>query len=243
MFCIVRFSSVSKVSLLASLLVSSFMVQAQTAGPVAAAEQKVSEQQSPTYHFPQWPQRKQVKKEMAPPPPPGPYMSTALSGNSIKAPSFSNQTKKRSMRFDSSNISMDTFSPDVPWPKNMTAPSPSRWMPDNGYQYVQPQAMKNRQQAAPAQVNPHHYNPRPSMNWSGMRFNPNSTNNYPDSGVSMPDMVWSNNHARGGNAAPSMGYSADRSQSQTRRPYQGNSNAYTPNRGPSRQAPRQAGMQ
>jgi len=247
MFFIVRFSYMGKMSLLASLLVSSFMVQAQTAESDAAVEQKTSEQQSPVYHFPQWPQRKQAKKEILPPPPPGPYMSTALSGKSIKAPSFSKQATKRSMAFDSSDITMDTFSPDIPWPKNLTAPSPSRWMPDNGYQYVQPRAMDNRRQAVPTQVNPNNYHPRsvPSMNWSGMRFNPNSTSNYPGSGMPTPDMGWSNNRTRGGSAPmnrmPSMGNSAN--QNQMRRPYQGNANTYMPNRGPSRQAPRQGGLQ
>ena len=225
MFFIVRFSSVSKISLLASLLVSSFMAQAQTtAGSVAASEQKTSEEPSSVYHFPQWPQRKQVKKERVPPPPPGPYMSTALSGNSIKAPSFSNRAKKPGMRFGSSNTSMDTFSPDIPWPKSLTAPSPSRWMPDNGYQYVRPPIINNRQQAASAPAYLNNYRPRPG-----------------------PSMNWSNNRARGSNAPtnwmPSMGYSADRNQNQVRRPYQDNSNAYTPNRGPSRQAPRQGGLQ
>jgi len=245
MFFIVRFSYMGKMSLLASLLVSSFMVQAQTAESGIVVEQKTSEQ-SPVSPFPQWPQRKQAKKEMLPPPPPGPYMSTALSGNSMKAPSFSKQATKRSMAFDSSDISMDTFSPDIPWPKNLTTPSPSRWMPDNGYQYVQPRAMDNRRQVVPAQVNSNNYRPRsaPPMNWSGMRFNPNSTNNYPASGMSMPDMGWSNNRARGGSAPtnrmPSMGNSVN--QNQMRRPYQGNANTYMPNRDPSRQAPRQGGL-
>ncbi len=249
MFFINRLSRTSSVCLLASMLTFSFMVQAQVieSVPEVASEQMSSEQASetkqPVFHFPQWPNRKQVKKEIVPPPPPGPYMSSALSGHSIKAPSFSHRFNKPRMAFDSSNVSMDTFSPDIPWPTNLSPPS--RWMPENGYQYVQPQVSKNRQQTAPIN-NQNGYRPQsPQMNWSGMRFNPNSGNNSANApSMSMPDMRWPNNQpydSKGpANWMPSEGYPVNRGQY---RSYPGSTNASMSNRGPARQDARQGGLQ
>jgi len=232
MFFINRLSRIRNVSMLASLLACSFMVQAQVSesAPETASEQKVSEGKQAVYHFPKWPNRKHVKRKMVPPPPPGPYMSTALSGKSLKAPSFSSRANKPNMAFDSSKVSMNTFSPDVDWPTNLRPPT--RWVPENGYQYVQPQATNNRRHAAP-QKNQYRYRRQqgPQMNWSGMSFNPNSNpnqNNNSTNGtsVSMPGM---------------MGYPASRNQ--YRRPYPGNDNASMLNRGPVRQNAQQAGLQ
>jgi len=150
-----------------SLMLSSFMVQAQNAEPMATVSSSNAPsnatEETAAFHFPQWPQRRQAKEEVVPPPPPGPYMSAALNGGSVKAPSFgnNNRNKRRAMSFDSSNVTMDTFSPDIPWPTSMRPPS--RWVPDNGYQYVQPQAMQNTQQRVPD----NQYRPRsgPPMNW------------------------------------------------------------------------------
>jgi len=246
MFFIDRLSSTSSISLLASLMIFSFNVQAQATEsiPEAASEPTAKEGKQSVYHFPQWPSRKQVKRERVPPPPPGPYMSTALSGKSIKPPSFSNRVNKPKVTFDSSDVSMDTFSPDVPWPTNLR-PSPSRWMPENGYQYVQPPANNNRQQAVPTN-NQYGYRPQgPQMNWSGMRFNPNPANRLTNGqGMSMPDMRWSDNRARGSNApanrVPSMGYPANRG---PYRPNPDNANPPVSNQIPARQDTRQGGLQ
>jgi len=217
MFFINRLSRPSSIGILVSSLTFPFMVQAQVSAPDAASEQKASEKKKPVYHFPQWPNRKQVKREMVPPPPPGPYMSTALSGRSFKAPSFSNQTNKPNMTFDSSNVSLDTFSPDVLWPTNIEPPS--RWMPENGYRFVQPQAANNSQQAAPGN-NQYGYRPQgPQMNWSDNQYR---GNNGP------------------ANWMPSMGYPANRGQY---RPYPGNANDSMSNRSPARQNARQGGLQ
>lgn len=107
--------------------------------------------------FPRWPERKVEKRSSAPPPPPGPYMSTALSNDSLSGPRFddrnkgrnsgddtrynrSGNTNRQDARKNSSGGSAKTmanekFSPDVPWPGNMTRPA-TRWMPDDGYQFV-----------------------------------------------------------------------------------------------------------
>ena len=56
-------------------------------------------------------------KEIVPPPPPGPYRSTALSGFSVEKQSFAHHLNKPAARSDSVNVPMDTFSPDRAWPE------------------------------------------------------------------------------------------------------------------------------
>jgi len=87
--------------------------------------------------FPQWPARATVNKDIIPPPPPGPYMSTALGDYSIHGPRFARQVNRPEMGFDSANVPMDIYSPDIPWPKDLRAPNPSNtWMPEEGYKYA-----------------------------------------------------------------------------------------------------------
>ncbi|PCJ87143.1 MAG: hypothetical protein COA54_06455 [Thiotrichaceae bacterium] len=245
MFFIDRLSRTSSFSLLVLLLTFSFMLQAQVTEPVpdVASEPSASAGKQSVYSFPKWPVRQQVKRDRVPPPPPGPYMSSALNGHSIKAPSFSHRVNKPERVFDSSNISLDTFSPDIPWPANLRQ-APSRWMPENGYQYVPPQVSHNRQQAVPAN-NHYGYRPRsPQMNWSGMRFNPNANNLTNRTGMPVPDMRGSDNRSRGShgpaNWMPSMGYPANRGQY---RPSPGNTDATMRNQDPARMNTRQGGLQ
>jgi hypothetical protein len=71
------------------------------------------------YHYPKWPERQYEKREMVPPPPPGPYMSTALSDHSVRGPSFSSQRslyeEPRSAPMSPPDMKM--FSPDRKWPR------------------------------------------------------------------------------------------------------------------------------
>ncbi len=99
------------------------------------------------YSFPQWPLRKQVVREMIPPPPPGPYMSTALNDFSVKGFSFrrdfdryksSDELRAGNAEFKSNATekSMDVFSPDRPWPEFSSSTHsrrdvrPRRWQPE-----------------------------------------------------------------------------------------------------------------
>lgn len=121
------------------------------------------------YSFPQWPLRKQVVREMIPPPPPGPYMSTALNDFSVKGFSFrrdfdryksSEELTTGNAEFNSNATerSMDIFSPDRPWPEYSSSTysrhdeRPRRWQPENGEHYVRPAAQPPWQ--APAPYNP-----------------------------------------------------------------------------------------
>ena len=165
---LIRFkqSGVKRAGLLAALLMLS--VSAYSASPEVAEKpannlnqpdaQPQAEQASDAmrqgYRFPDWPQRLQItKKQIIPPPPPGPYMSSALSDYSVRAPSFGSdannyEQQKPAYRHRMPAAPMDMFSPDIPWPENLRQAkhkhkhqAPNRWMPpDTGYQYVKPQS-------------------------------------------------------------------------------------------------------
>ncbi len=68
----------------------------------------------------------------------------------------------------SSDMSIERFNPDIPWPSNNTG-APSRWMPDDGYRYVDNDAQvdKMRQEATQRNYAPGYYGyPGPPMlNW------------------------------------------------------------------------------
>lgn len=89
--------------------------------------------------FPAWPTRRPAASNTSriPPAPPGPYMSTALTGDSMRGMSFGrNPDDDTPPGF---NPPMNTFSPDRPWPKmRMT----DRWMPEGGYNFIDDAARK-----------------------------------------------------------------------------------------------------
>lgn len=115
--------------------------QAAQPGSVQPAPSGYHERQR-TYNFPRWPERKVERREMVPPPPPGPYMSSALTLTGSGADSSPFTREPSSARpATRSGASMSTFSPDIPWPS--ISQSPNRWQPENGYHYVQPQ-VKNQ---------------------------------------------------------------------------------------------------
>lgn len=110
------------------------------------------------YKYPRWPERMVEKRERVPPPPPGPYMSSALSDFTVEGLSFGresdfdrdfngdfnaigNEVNDTDPMLDSSSAAIDRFSPDKPWPKDLQSKNtrlPNRWMPDSGYRYVNP---------------------------------------------------------------------------------------------------------
>ena len=199
MFYCASIKQVAKAVMFFALLMFSALLQAESsdnadssdsakavdAGPGSAVDDRQR-----VFRFPDWPERPQLNRREVPPPPPGPYMSSALSDLSVKGLSFgrdsdSDQENKPATESDPSNIPMETFSPDWPWPDNAykkhkhdCAPncpvngSPTRWMPENGYQYVEPRVKKEEsypvmQNRVPGQIN------RPGMNnWPGSRWPP-----------------------------------------------------------------------
>ena len=191
MFYSVSINRVEKAVMLFSLLMFSTLLQAELPANVDGSDaatkadaglKSAVDAQPQDYKFPDWPERKQSNRQMVPPPPPGPYMSSALSDYSVRGPSFgsnpvSSESNKPVSASDPSNVPISTFSPDRPWidhaykkhKYNADCPpacSPQRWMPENGYQYaplVKKQsypALPNRMPGRmPGQLN------MPEMNW------------------------------------------------------------------------------
>lgn len=125
------------------------------------------------YNFPRWPERQRVQKDMIPPPPPGPYMSLALNDFSTNEPSFGSELDNVEEVSNASLAPVEVFSPDRPWPENLRPVK--RWVPENGYRYVTPQANNKPQpvtrNAQPANYN-YGFNRNPGMDWSGSRWMP-----------------------------------------------------------------------
>lgn len=104
-----------------------------------------AEEKQNAMNSPQRPGNMPMAKEIIPPPPPGPYMSLALS--EARQHTFKRSVDEPANGFETSDASMETFSPDVPWPDNIRETNP--WMPENGYRFVQPPAMHNMNRAQP----------------------------------------------------------------------------------------------
>jgi len=124
---------------------------------VQSQPDRMSDNRAQRFNFPGWPQQQQGSRAIIPPPPPGPYMSSALSDYSVRAPAagprFGKHVPRRApaSRKGSAPVPMDTFSPDIPWPKNLR---PERRMPDHrvsgqGNHYAKPKAMQKRPPVSP----------------------------------------------------------------------------------------------
>lgn len=164
------FDKVKKAGLLFFLLTQAMVVPVQASdAPEAAAGSTVasgSEEQQREFSFPRWPERQQVNREVIPPAPPGPYMSSALSGSSINGASFAADNKP-AIKPESSSLPMEAFGPDIPWPSK--SKTPDRWEPENGYNYVKPAVNTQPYTAMPYNMPPNYnYGYRaPVMNWPG----------------------------------------------------------------------------
>ena len=133
----------NKTGLVVFLLTQSFALYAEVNASSHDVEEKHDGVDSP-----QRPGRMQMDKEIIPPPPPGPYMSLALSD--AKRHNFQRGADKPVTGFETSDAPIETFSPDVPWPGNTREPNP--WMPEQGYRFVQPSAMQKLNQMQPYAV-------------------------------------------------------------------------------------------
>ncbi len=90
--------------------------------------------------FPPWPPRQSFNHSMLPPPPPGPYMSTALSNTPMQVPVpnrpiYSPPIMRSPPVMNKGAEPMAMFSPDRPWPGDRVR----QWKPENGrYHYARP---------------------------------------------------------------------------------------------------------
>ena len=82
--------------------------------------------------YPEWPERT-FEREFVPPPPGGPYMSSAMSGIDV----FPNDTGGLRHEYVEPQIESPFFSADMPWPDTPERDSPRPWYPESGeYHYV-----------------------------------------------------------------------------------------------------------
>lgn len=172
-----NFGTVKTSALLIVLFLPSTMLLAEETASISSAAGSATEERNKpaertTYNFPRWPEPRQEQREIIPPPPPGPYMSLALSNFSSIEPAFGDEAKEANDGADSSVV-VDAFSPDRPWPKVLRPVK--RWMPEDGYRYVNSQASKQSNSAAqnrPSANYNYGYRPAPDMNWSGPNWMP-----------------------------------------------------------------------
>jgi hypothetical protein len=87
-------------------------------------------------HYPTWPEHAIPGSEAGDfvPPPPGPYMSTALTG--IENGFGDDESSDNPHAFEPSPY----FKPDMPWPRHNHLAQPERWLPEGGYQYAPPES-------------------------------------------------------------------------------------------------------
>jgi len=91
-----------------------------------------SDHRLPSMRYPQWPAKNLFTREIIPPPPPGPYMSTALNNGQIKEPHINGM--HNTVHSPDKTATAAKFNPDTPWPDEKTMTR--RWRPDNGYHYI-----------------------------------------------------------------------------------------------------------
>ena len=98
--------------------------------------------------YPQWPERP-VRRQIIPPPPGGPYMSSAMSeidafpADSGGLRNESNESRERQMR-------SPLFKVDMPWPETPERVTPELWMPESGeYKFV-PEAVVRELESSPS---------------------------------------------------------------------------------------------
>jgi hypothetical protein len=173
----ISFNNIKKAGVLFFLLTQTMSIYAESTDTIAniteVTADAVNQEQQDKNNFPRWPVRQQVVKELVPPPPPGPYMSLGLNDFPVSQPSFDSSLNKPEIELDSSGMPIQSFSPDVPWPKNLRPTK--RWMPENGYQYVEPQAEKKPYPVVQSNNPAYNYNygyqrnpnlDRPGPNWT-----------------------------------------------------------------------------
>ena len=73
--------------------------------------------------YPEWPER-EMRDDLVPPPPGGPYMSTGLDD-------FARFPGSGGLRYEAADPEMHSpfFKPDMPWPETPEIGAPRRWLP------------------------------------------------------------------------------------------------------------------
>lgn len=95
--------------------------------------------------YPEWPERT-FRTEIVPPPPGGPYMSSALTEINV----FPDDTG--GLRHEYAEPQMDSpfFTADMPWPETPERDRPQPWYPESGeYNYVPEEVVRQLESPSP----------------------------------------------------------------------------------------------
>lgn len=97
--------------------------------------------------YPEWPERP-ARREFIPPPPAGPYMSSALSGiGAFPADTGGLRHELREMQMPSPFLDVDT-----PWPESPEYARPEPWIPESGeYRFVPEEVVRQLESPVPEQ--------------------------------------------------------------------------------------------
>lgn len=96
--------------------------------------------------YPEWPERT-FRTTLIPPPPPGPYMSSAMSDIDAfpdDSGGLRNVTRERP-------VPSPVFEADMPWPETAERERPERWLPESGeYRFVPDEIVRRLETPAPS---------------------------------------------------------------------------------------------
>jgi hypothetical protein len=97
--------------------------------------------------YPEWPERP-ARRELIPPPPAGPYMSSALSDFDafpVNTGGLRNEPKEQWMP-------LPFLDADMPWPETPEYARPEPWIPESGeYHFVPEELVRQLESPAPSQ--------------------------------------------------------------------------------------------
>ncbi len=117
-------------------------------------------------NYPQWPDRF-TRSETIPPPPGGPYMSSAMSGIDAFPANTGGLRDDPGLQ----QVQSESFRVDMPWPESPERERPVTWMPETGeYHFVPEEVVRelesaafDRRQERPAAFQPYRaYPPAPA---------------------------------------------------------------------------------
>lgn len=140
-------------------------------GSGGLSESRGSSELPPAY--PQWPERP-VRREMIPPPPGGPYMSSALSD----VDAFPADTGGLRDEFGQPTMDPPFFEVDMPWPETPDRGAPEAWIPEGGeYHFVPEEIVRQLESSSqgrwpPPPMRPPYpgYRPAPPMPQPGYGY-------------------------------------------------------------------------
>ena len=112
---------------------------AESVVPVSDAEASEPRQAQLPPAYPEWPERFR-QEDLTPPPPPGPYMSSALS----QIDSFPSGSRARG-EYREGRAESPFFKPEMPWPEGRDRPKP--WMPADGEYHYVPEGLEEQLEA------------------------------------------------------------------------------------------------